>query len=205
MRPESSRNPLTWPPQKRPSSLGEPHIGPCEISVNALSQRKFFRCGTFCADPPFHVHFHAVTRAQSYALHGHNWMAFDQLKTKSAQKMREQNDPLLHREGHADAHPRPRAKGDVGETVDLIAPFAQESRGIEGVRMVPEAPSPVQDIGRNRDHRSSGNMHAREFIIGDRLAGEHRRRGIKAQRLLEDGAKDFALLRRDRLPSPSNA
>ena len=67
---ESSRNPLTWPLQKRPSSLEEPHIGPCEISVNALSQRKFFRCGTFHADPVFHVHFHAVTRAQSHALYG---------------------------------------------------------------------------------------------------------------------------------------
>src|SRR5277367_4144756 len=80
VRSESSRNPLTWPLQKRPSSLGEAHIGPCEISVNALSQRKFFRCGTFHTDAIFYVHFHAVTRAQSYALQGHNWMALDQLK-----------------------------------------------------------------------------------------------------------------------------
>jgi hypothetical protein len=36
-RSENSRNPLTWPPQKRPASLGEAHIGPCEISVNGLS------------------------------------------------------------------------------------------------------------------------------------------------------------------------
>ena len=61
--PESSRNPLTWPPQKRPSSLGDADIGPCEISVNAHSQRKFSRCGTFCADTSFHVHFHAVAGA----------------------------------------------------------------------------------------------------------------------------------------------
>jgi hypothetical protein len=37
VRSENSRNPLTWPPQKRPTSLGEAHIGPCEISVNGLS------------------------------------------------------------------------------------------------------------------------------------------------------------------------
>ena len=87
--PESSRNPLTWPPQKRPSSLGDADIGPCEISVNAHSQRKFLPCGTLCGDALFHVHFHAVTRAQSYALQGRDGMAFDQLKAKSAQKMRE--------------------------------------------------------------------------------------------------------------------
>jgi len=84
VRSENSRNPLTWPLQKRPSSLGEAHIGPCEISVNALSQRKFFRCGTFPAYALFYMHFHAVTWAQSDALHGHNLMALDQLKTKSA-------------------------------------------------------------------------------------------------------------------------
>src|ERR1700722_1526003 len=145
--PENSRNPLIRPPQKRPSSLGEAHIGPCEISVNALSQRKFFRCGTFRTDALFDVHFHAVTRAQRHPLHRHDWMAIDQLKTKSAQKMREQNDPLLHREGHADAHSRPRAKRDVGETVDPIAPFAKKSRRIEGVRLIPEPPAPMQDVG----------------------------------------------------------
>ena len=80
----------------------------------------------------------------------HHGMALDQLEAKSAQKMREQNDPLLHREGHADAHPRPRAERNVGETVDPIAPFAQESRRIEGVGLVPEARSPVQDIGRDQ-------------------------------------------------------
>ena len=41
VRSENSRNPLTWPPQKRATSLGEAHIGPCEISVNGLSQRNF--------------------------------------------------------------------------------------------------------------------------------------------------------------------
>ena len=157
MRSESSRNPLTWPLQKRPSPLGEAHIGPCEISVNALSQRKFFRCGTLRADAPFYVHFHPVTRAQSHALHGHNWLALDQIKAKSAQKMREQNDPLLHREGHADAHARSGAERDVGETVDPIAPFAKESRRIEGVRLIPEPPAPMQDIGRDRNHRARRN------------------------------------------------
>jgi hypothetical protein len=41
VRPESSRNPPARPPQKRATSLGEAHIGPCEISVNGLSQRNF--------------------------------------------------------------------------------------------------------------------------------------------------------------------
>src|SRR5277367_746245 len=82
VRPESSRNPLTWPLQKRPSPLGEAHIGPCEISVNALSQRKFLHRGALNSKAPFYVHFHTVTRAQSHALHGHNLMALDQLKTK---------------------------------------------------------------------------------------------------------------------------
>ena len=41
VRSESSRNPPTRPPQKRATSLGEAHIGPCEISVNGLSQRNF--------------------------------------------------------------------------------------------------------------------------------------------------------------------
>ena len=54
----------------------------------------------------------------------HDEMALDQLKAKSAQKMREQNDPLLHREGHADANARPGAERNVGETVDPIALFA---------------------------------------------------------------------------------
>ena len=120
---ESSRNPLTWPLQKRPSSLGEPHIGPCEISVNALSQRKFRRRGAFHADTFFYMHFHAVTRTQGHALHGHDRMTRDKLKAKSAQKMREQNEPLLHRESHADANARSGAERDVGETVDPIAPF----------------------------------------------------------------------------------
>jgi hypothetical protein len=63
VRSENSRDPLTWPPQKRPSSLGEAHIGPCEISVNALSQRKFSAVETLSAVAPFYVHFHAIPRA----------------------------------------------------------------------------------------------------------------------------------------------
>ena len=85
-----------------------------------------------------------------HALQRHDDMALDQIEAKGAQKMREQNDPLLHREGHADADARPGAERDVGETVDAIAPFAQETGRIERVGLVPEAPAPMQDIGRDR-------------------------------------------------------
>ncbi len=124
-------------------------------------------------------------------------MALDQIEAKCAQKMRKQDDPLLHRKRHADAHARPSAERDVSETVDAVTPFAQETGGIEGVRMVPKAPAPVQDVRGDRDHRASRNRHACEFVIRDRVARKHRRRGIKAQRFLEDGSKDFAPFRRD--------
>ncbi len=37
--------------------------------------------------------------------------------------------------------------------------------------MVPKAAAPVQDIGRDRNHRAGGNMNACELVVGDRLTG----------------------------------
>src|ERR1700761_1996677 len=93
--------------------------------------KKFSAVETLGSDAPFYVHSHALPRPQGDALQRHDGMALDQIEAKSAQKMGEQNDPLLDREGHADAHARASAERDVGETVDALALFAQESGRIE--------------------------------------------------------------------------
>ena len=193
MRPESSRKPLTWPLEKRPSSLGEAHIGPCEISVNALSQRilPLWNSGPF---PPFYVHFHALPRAQCHPLQRHDDMALHQIEAEGAQKMREQDDPLLHREGHADAHARPRAEWNVGETVDPIALFAEEIS--TGRRRLDCPRDPFAGAG----HRARSQPRSPQGYLcpqaGRRRSptSKHRRRGIGEKPPLEDGAKDFAPL-----------
>src|SRR6476620_8315069 len=111
-------------------------------------------------------------------------MALDEVEAKKAQKMGKQNGPLLNREGHADAYPRARAERDIGETVDAVALFAEESGRIEGVGIIPEPAAPVQDIGRDQDDGSRRHALAKNCVVPDRLAAEKRDRRIETQSLV---------------------
>src|ERR1700734_4177557 len=129
------------------------------------------------------MHFQTPIRAQRHTLLRHDGLSLDQFEAKGAQEVGEQNYPLLHRERHADADTRSGPEWDIGETVDALAPFAQEAGRIEGVGIVPETAPAVQNIWRDRDHRPGGKMTAREFVVGDRLTTDNRGRRIKRPRL----------------------
>ena len=78
---------------------------------------------------------------------------------------------FLEGERGADADARAGAEGQVGEAVDGAAPLRHETVGIEGVRLVPKPPMPVQHPGRDRHHGAFRDLEVADAVVANGARG----------------------------------
>ena len=87
-------------------------------------------------------------------------------KRNAPEQMAEHDHHLQHRKAHADADARPGAERNVGVAIDRIAVGAEKALGIESVGVFPQGAVPMQQEGRDGDHRAGGNAAARQTYRG---------------------------------------
>src|SRR5215469_4643529 len=80
---------------------------------------------------------------------------------------------LLHGEGYADAAAWPAAKGQIGERIDGVAPWRQEPRRVERVRLIPQSMMAVHHVRRDDDEGASADRYSAKYILfnGDAADG----------------------------------
>src|SRR5262249_34970904 len=103
----------------------------------------------------------------------------------------ERNLRLHHREVIPDAETGTAAKREV--RILRLSPGAPlcEAVGIEPVGIVPNRGMALGNEWAEKDHRAGRNIISVDSIAADRLASEHPRRRIKAQRFLKPGGNEL--------------
>src|SRR3954462_9943531 len=111
------------------------------------------------------MHLHAEFGPQRDERIGFDSESFLQSETKSAQEQNGHDHELLHREMIADATAWSRAEGKVNHWFGRWPALGGEARGIELVRIFPEAFAPVEIENRHNNVHADGNLVSAEFVF----------------------------------------
>src|SRR5580693_4061753 len=136
-------------------------------------------------------HADSVFRPQDDHGSSFDHLARSQLKVVFSEQIAQNHEDLQHRVISADTASRSSPEGKVGEGCAQLLVCFSETLRIKTLRIFPVARSMVRTVHIHNDHRSTGNSDVAYAVVCDSHAIDHPKRGVEAERLLNDLSHKF--------------